>query len=127
MFDLCFELHPDKLSLSRNLLLVIKLLNSKKVGIFCTEEEDSAPYRIVDLQTNISSDASGYTFLEARKPEEEHQYMKLQPICKRIQNKVWKRILQPILAKKSAQKFTQPYIAFNLEGHRRRDTIGVRR
>ncbi|CAB4045628.1 Hypothetical predicted protein, partial [Paramuricea clavata] len=51
------------------------------------EEEDSAPYRIVDLQTNISCDASGYTFLEARKQDEEQPYMKLQPKCRRVQNK----------------------------------------
>ena len=54
---------------------------------YIDEEEDSVPYRIVDLQTNISSDASGYTFLEARKPEEENPYMKLQPTCKTNQNK----------------------------------------
>lgn len=46
------------------------------------EEEDSVPYRIVDLTTNISCDASGYTFLAAR-DEDENPYMKLQPRCKR--------------------------------------------
>ena len=56
--------------------------------LFSVEEEDSAPYRIVDLQTNISCDASGYTFLEARKQDEEQPYMKLQPKCRRVQNKV---------------------------------------
>ncbi|XP_046840700.1 uncharacterized protein LOC124434816 [Xenia sp. Carnegie-2017] len=50
-------------------------------------EEDSAPYRIVDLQTNISSDASGYTFLKASEPNEETPYMKLLPKSERLQNK----------------------------------------
>ncbi|XP_028417705.1 uncharacterized protein LOC114542161 [Dendronephthya gigantea] len=52
---------------------------------YIDEEEDSVPYRIVDLQTNISTDASGYTFLEAKK-DEEQPYMKLKPNCSRIHN-----------------------------------------
>lgn len=58
---------------------------------FPSEEEDSVPYRIVDLNTNISCDASGYTFLEERK-EEENPYMKLQPKCIRTEIKVLKII-----------------------------------
>ena len=50
---------------------------NKKTFSFCLEEEDSHPYRIVDLATQIAYDSAGYTFLEASKKEEENPYQKL--------------------------------------------------
>ena len=44
--------------------------------ISLSEEEDSHPYRIVELSTNVSYDSSGYAFLDAIK-EEERPYQKL--------------------------------------------------
>lgn len=44
---------------------------------YIDEGEDSSPYRILDLSTNISCDSSGYTFLEASKRDEENAYQKL--------------------------------------------------
>ena len=48
----------------------------KVVVCIFADEDDSHPYRIVDLSTNISCDSSGYTFLDAKK-DEEKPYQKL--------------------------------------------------
>lgn len=48
-----------------------------KTNDYIDEDEDSRPYRIVDLETQISCDSSGYTFLEGDKKDEEKPYQKL--------------------------------------------------